>query len=127
MKPVLLAIALLGLAAPALAQTQSQPRQPRPEQASIPFVNTGAIRSYRPVSDTTVYIEDNRRQWYRADLFGPCFGIRDGIAIGVTTPFGGTLDNTSSFLVGRQRCPIESLVRSGPPPGRNQSGSGQGD
>lgn len=127
MNPLLPAIVLLGLAAPALAQAPSQPQQTRPEQASIPFVNTGAIRSYRPVSDTTVYIEDNRRQWYRADLFGPCFGIRDGIAIGVTTPFGGTLDNTSSFLVGRQRCPIESLVRSDPPPSRNRSGNSQSD
>lgn len=90
---------------------------PRPEQARIPFVGFRTIRTFHPVGDDIVYLQDTRRNWYRATLNGPCLNLPHAIRIGVDTRFSGdTLDNTSSFLVDGQRCPIHSLVRSDPPP-----------
>lgn len=98
----------------ALALTPaSAPVSDRPEpQARIPFVNHGSVRNFRPVGDDVVYLQDTRRNWYRADLAVPCFNLRSSIRIGVDTRFGGTLDSTSSFIVNGERCPIRSLVRS---------------
>lgn len=89
-------------------------------QARIPFVNHGSLRNFRPVGDEVVYLQDTRRNWYRADLAVPCFNLRSSIRIGVDTRFGSTLDNTSSFIVNGERCPIRSLVRSGEPPRRER-------
>lgn len=116
MKHVLIALtALASSSVPAVAAPGA-----RPPEARIPFVSFRTIRTYRPVSDTEVYLQDRRRNWYLATLAGPCLFIRDTIRIGVDTRFGDTLDNSSSFLVRGQRCPILSLVRSGPPPPRRR-------
>lgn len=108
-----------ALAAPALATPAGETA--RPEEARIPFVSFRSVRNYHPVSDEIVYLQSGRN-WYRATLAVPCHGIQSGIRIGVDTRFGDTLDNTSSFLVDGQRCPIFSLVRSGPPPERRRRG-----
>lgn len=117
MKPLLIAlVALAGLSGPGLAAPE-----PRPPEARIPFVSFRTIRTYRPVSDTEVYLQDAHRNWYLATLAPGCFEIRSTIGIGVDTRFGDTLDNSSSFIVRGQRCPILSLVRSGPPPPRRRN------
>ena len=106
----LLALALLAAAGAA---------PPQPEEARIPFVGFRTIRTFHPVGLDTVYLQDIRRNWYRATLAGPCFNLPHAIRIGVDTRYSGdTLDNTSSFIVDGQRCPIHSLVRSDPPPRR---------
>jgi hypothetical protein len=114
-------IKLLPLAAAlvAAAPPTSQPN-PAPEEARIPFVNFRSIYTFHPVSDEIVYLQDVHRAWYRATLYTPCFNIRGAFRIAVDTRFGDTLDNNSSFLVGGERCPIQSLVRSGPPPSRHR-------
>ena len=108
-------------AAPALAAAP-EPQRPSPqaEEARIPFVNFRTVRTFRPVGDDVVYIQDVRRNWYRAELNGPCFNIGTALRIGVDTRYGDTLDNTSNFIVDGQTCPIHSLVRSGPPPTRRR-------
>ena len=107
---LLLPLALLAAAGPA---------PPRPEEARIPFIGFRTIRTFHPVDDDTLYLQDTRRNWYRATLAGPCFNLMHALRIGVDTRYSGdTLDNTSSFLVDGQRCPIHSLVRSDPPPRR---------
>lgn len=111
-------IAALAFATPALATPPTAAEPPR--EARIPFVNFGAVRNFRPVSDDVVYLQDRQRNWYRARLVGPCFNIRSALRIGVDTRPGGTLDNTSNFIVDGQRCPIESLVRSEEPPRRER-------
>jgi len=92
---------------------------PPPEEARIPFAGFRSIHSFHPVGDEVVYLQDQQRDWYRATLTGPCFNIGTAVRIGLDTRPGDTVDNTSSFLVDGQRCPIHSLVRSGPPPRRN--------
>lgn len=112
MSALLIAAALAAAAGPA-----SQPAR----EARIPFLSFRSIRTFHPVGDDVIYLQDTRRNWYRAELAGPCFNLNTAIRIAVDTRYSGdTLDNTSSFLVDGQRCPIHSLVRSEPPPDRRR-------
>lgn len=114
MKRTAAILAALLAVAPALAGP------PAEEEARIPFVGYNAIRTFRPVSDEVVYLQDQRRNWYRATLAVPCYNIQSALRLGVDTRYGSTLDNTSSFIVGHERCRIHSLVRSEPPPRRRR-------
>ncbi|HEX8306790.1 MAG TPA: DUF6491 family protein [Allosphingosinicella sp.] len=106
-----LAAAAAAVAAPAIAAPA-----PRAEQASIPFANHAhAIRNFEAPSDDTLYLEDRRRRWYRADV-GPCFGLKWANAIGYDTRGGINLDSFGAILVDGQRCPIVSLTHSEGPP-----------
>ena len=112
MKMLLLPLALLAAAGAA---------PPQPEQARIPFVGFRTIRTFHPVGDDIVYLQDTRRNWYRATLAIRCINLSHALRIGVDTRFSGdTLDNTSSLIVDGERCPIHSLVRSDPPPPRRR-------
>jgi len=117
MKTLLIPIVALLAATPALAD-QRGPREP---EARIPFVGFNAIRTFRPVSDTIVYLQDQRRNWYRATLAVSCFNIQSAFRLGVDTRYGSTLDNSSSFIVEGERCRIHSLVRSEAPPSRRRN------
>lgn len=121
MKHVLILLAGLAASAPGLA-ARPAPQLPLPliREARIPFVGFRSIRTFHPVSDDEVYVQDTRRNWYLAILNGPCFNIMSALRIGVDTRYGDTLDNTSSFIVDGQHCPIHSLVRSDPPPSRRR-------
>lgn len=88
-------------------------------QASIPFVDHGNIRDFHAVSDDTVYLQAGNRRWYRADLFGPCFGLPYANGIGVDARPTGTLDRFGTIIVDGERCKIESLTPADSP--RRQS------
>lgn len=113
--------ALLAAAVPALAQPAPQ-RAPAPEQVRIPFATFGTIRNFRPVGDDVVYFESTHRRWYRAELATRCYELQSALRIGFDTRFSGSsLDNTSTLIVGRERCRIVSLTRAdGPPPRRRR-------
>lgn len=115
-RTAMLAALAVAVAAPALAQATPE----RPPEATIPFVDNGSVRNFQPVGDDVIYLQDRRRNWYRAELNGPCLNLQSAVRIAVDTRFGSTLDRTGSFLVDGQRCPIFSLVRSGPPPRRQR-------
>jgi len=107
------------LIAAALAAAAGPASSPPAREARIPFLSFRSIRTFHPVGDDVIYLQDTRRNWYRATLAGPCFNLNTAIRIAVDTRYSGdTLDDTSSFLVDGQRCPIHSLVRSDPPPRR---------
>ncbi|HEU4967766.1 DUF6491 family protein [Sphingomonas sp.] len=111
MRKILIIAAALIAAAPALAQTdKAEP------QASIPFVNHGGVRDFDVVDNDTLYIEDQHRHWYRAELMGYCPDLGFARAIGFETRGPDTLDRFSTLIVRGQRCPVKSLVESGPPP-----------
>jgi hypothetical protein len=115
MKQILPLAALAFLAGPlpaAAATSASRVGQ----EARIPFLSFRSVRTYRPVGDDIVYLQDQRRNWYRATLFGPCYNLSHSLRIGVDTRYGNTLDSTSSFIVGGERCRIQSLVHSDAPP-----------
>ena len=84
-------------------------------QAKIPFVQYDNIRDFDAVDDETVYLQAQNRQWYRADLIGPCIGLEFATGIGVDARPSGTLDRFSTLIVDGQRCQISSLSPSESP------------
>lgn len=92
-------------------------------QASIPFVNHGGIRDWRALDRDTLYVQDSRRNWYRAEMLGPCLDLPFAHAIGFETRGIDRFDKFSNVVVGRQRCAVQSLVRSEPPPSRKAARS----
>ena len=113
-------LALL-VAAPAVAAPEPAAPSPGGEEVSIPFVHFGGIYNFDAPSDEIVYLQDRSRNWYRAQLYGPCFGLGWANGIGVDTHGSANFDRTSLLIVGHQSCPIESLTRSGPPPSRHHA------
>ena len=108
---------ILTLAAAAVAVTPALAgASPAEKQASIPFVNHGGIRNFEAVDRDTLYIEDQHRHWYRAELMGYCPELDFAQAIGFETRGPDTLDRFGTLIVRGQRCALKSLVESGPPP-----------
>ncbi len=104
------------LAAAVAAHAQATPPLPEPEEVSIPFVSQPrSIRSFKAPSDDLVYLKDRRGRWYRAEVGGPCIGLRWANVIGYDT-HGLSLSRGDSLLVEGQRCMIVSLTRSEAPP-----------
>jgi hypothetical protein len=113
---ILLSLLVAAVATvPATATPSDKPASER-EYVRIPFPSSGGIRNYHAVSEEVLYLQDRRRDWYRADLVGPCIGLRGAIRIGFDTRGSSAFDRTSHILVGNQRCLIGELSRSGPPP-----------
>lgn len=108
---------ILSLVAALIAATSAYALEPAAEkQASIPFVNHGGVRNFSAAGDETLYIEDQHRRWYRADLMGYCPDLSFAQAIGFSTRGPDTLDRFGTLIVRGRRCAIKSLVESGPPP-----------
>ena len=122
MKELLLpaAAALLAAAVPAFAAGPAA-GAPAREEVRIPLARF-TIRNFHPVGDDVVFLEGPRHQWYRAELAPRCYELQSALRIALDTRFNGdTLDNSSSLIVGRERCRIVSLTRAdGPPPRRRR-------
>lgn len=110
------ALAALALAfAPVLAHA-APAQQPAAAEASIPFLNHGGIRDWRAVGDSTLYVQDQQGQWYRASLMGPALDLPFAEAIGFDGRGTDTFDRFASVVVRGQSYPMQSLVKvSGPP------------
>lgn len=115
---VLLAGLTATLAMGFLAPTALATEAPRPKQASIPFVNNDGIRDWRATDRQTLYVQDNRRKWYRATLFAPCLDLPYAQTIGFETRGTNTFDRFSTIVVRGDRCSVSSLEVSDPPPKR---------
>lgn len=89
----------------------------KPEQASIPFATTSGIEGWRAIDDDTLYIRGRFDEWYKADLFGPCFGLEFDPTIGFVVRYGSSFDRSSSILVEGRECRLSSLVKVDGPPG----------
>jgi hypothetical protein len=79
---------------------------------------TNGIRDWKAVGSDTLYVQDARRTWYRASLFGPCLDLPVAQTIGFETRGVDRLDRFSFMVVRGQRCALQSLVRSEPPPAK---------
>ena len=115
MKRLALPLLALVAAAPALAAPPPAEREVR-----IPFIQFGAIHSFRADGDDVVYLRGVRRIWYRAQLYGPGRPLPYAVRIGLDTRYGTTLDNRSSLIVEGESCRIMSLVRADPPSRRRR-------
>lgn len=103
---------LLALAGTASASDNPQ-RSSR--NASIPFVNHGGIRDWQAPNNRTLYVQSRNRQWFRAELMGPCQGLDFADRIGFHTGPSNTFDRFSSIVVRGRRCHIASLERADGP------------
>lgn len=104
------------LAALAAATLVGSASAATPREASIPFVDSGSIRDWRAVGRDTLYVQDVHRNWYRAELMGPCIDLNFANTIGFDASGTNRFDRYSSIVVRGQRCPLQSLVASAPPP-----------
>jgi hypothetical protein len=87
-----------------------------PPEASIPFVAHHGIWDWKVADSTTLYIQSRDRKWYRVTVFSSCRNLSFATKIGFDTGHYDAFDRTSSLIVEGQRCPVESVVASGPPP-----------
>ena len=116
MKKLILALAAGAvLAAPAASKPKDAPAITG-EEAEIPFAHLrGGIRSFHADDRDTVYLQDRRRNWYKAEVAGACIGLPWAMRIGIDTRFGSTFQRGSSLIVEGDRCMVTSLVRSEKP------------
>ena len=115
---VLAVAAAASLAFPAAAETP--PTVASVEEASIPFLHIGRMRSFRAIDRNTLYIQARRREWYRVTTFGSCINLPWAHVIGVDTHGSPVFDRTSVLIVDGERCSVRSVVRSGEPPSRRE-------
>ena len=114
-KLILALAAAASLAAPAAA-SPDRPAEPYGEEARIPFAHLrGGIRSFHADDYDTVYIQDRRRDWYRAEIAGYCQALPWALRIGVDTRGSSTFDRFSALIVEGDRCQLISLTRSEKP------------
>jgi hypothetical protein len=119
-----LLLALAFLAAPAAAApTSAAPRPAASAEARIPFPNGGGIVRMVADGDASLYVQDRHQDWYKAALYGPCFALARALRIGFDTR-GSDFDRFSTIVVGDERCQIQSLARSGPPPSKRHRAKG---
>lgn len=90
-------------------------------EASIPFANFGAIRTWRPGPDDTLLLQSTHGQWYRATFFGSCPDIRFTEEIGVISDARGSVDRFSGILVRDRECRFRSLVEIADPAARTEA------
>lgn len=90
-------------------------------ETAIPFANMGGIRDWQAIDDSTLYVQDNRRNWYLARLAAPCTDLSFATAIQFETKGVSRLDKFGVVVVNGQRCPLASFVASGPPPSRKKT------
>jgi hypothetical protein len=120
MTPLLIALAAL-IAAP----TGAPPRADALGDARIAFPSRGGIVRMQADGDEALYVQDRHRQWYRAQLYGPCYGLSRSLGIGFDTRGSMDFDRFSTIVVGDERCQIQSLARSGPPPSKRSRRAGR--
>lgn len=118
---LVLPLAALALAAPAVHAETPSPQPEAKQDARIPFVNHGGIRDWRSDDKDVVYIQASNRDWYKATLVTPAYDLPFVQAIGFDTGPIGTLDKFSSIVVRGQRYPIAALEKiDGEPPKRDK-------
>lgn len=114
---LILPLAALVLAAPAVHAETSKSQSEARQDVSIPFVNHGGIRDWRSAGDNVVYIQGSNRDWYKATLFSPSPDLPFAQTIGFDTGPTDTLDKFSTIVIRGQRYPIASLEKiAGEPP-----------
>jgi hypothetical protein len=112
MSRFILPLLAAAAAAPAIA---ADPAPRAAEEVRIPFPDRGGIRSFHAEGNDVLYVQDRRRNWYRAELVGQCLGLGHALRVGFDTRGSSVFDRFSQVVVGGERCPIASLEPSEKP------------
>lgn len=82
----------------------------QPERAVIHFADLGGVKSWRAVDDNAIEIQGRNGDWYIAEFWSYCDGIRSANNIGFITEPNGDLNSYSSIYVGRGvRCQFKTF------------------
>jgi hypothetical protein len=109
---IVIALAALAIAAPGIAVEKAAPSRP----ASISFVSSN-LRNWTAVGDRTIYLQDTRGDWYRAELSGPSPDLPFVQAIGFKADITDTLDSWGAVYIRGIRYDFKSFEKAdGPPP-----------
>lgn len=116
----------LGLTAVLLSSAAMASPAPsvEPPQARIPFASSGSIDSWQADGDRALFIKGPGRQWYHAELIGYCPDLNFATTLGFETRGTGDFESFSNLVVRGHRCPLKSLVKSGPPPRKAKKQAG---
>jgi hypothetical protein len=87
-----------------------------PGETAIPFVSSIGGVEWERASDNSVYIRGGNGNWYLVRTMNRCTRLRTALALGFETSALNQLDRHGAILVQGQRCPVESVTRSGGPP-----------
>lgn len=112
---------ILGLAGVLLSSAAIANSAEKTHEARIPFADHGSIEGWQTDGEHALYLEGPGMKWYRAELMGYCPDLPFADAIGFETRGTGDFDRFSSIVVHGRRCPLKSLVESGPPPRKRNS------
>lgn len=107
---------VIAIAATAIAAQPAPAERQLGVEAGIPFADTVGIRNFEADGENALWIEDNHRLWYRAELMTRCWGLDKALKIGFVPRGAGTLDKFGEILVDGKSCQIVSLKTSAPPP-----------
>ncbi|MBR0552845.1 hypothetical protein [Stakelama marina] len=98
MIPILVATAAFLSPAPA----QHAPDREIGKETSIPFADHDALRNWQAGKQSNIlYVQDNRRRWYRVELSGPCLDHISGYRIAYSTGPTGSFDTFSKVYSNR--------------------------
>jgi hypothetical protein len=111
-RQAMIAAILLG-SAPAVAAggPETSARETR-----VPRI--GRFLEHRADGNRGVYIRADTGRWYYARMQGECPRLRPNVAISFLGARGGNFDRHGMIRVEGWRCMVDSVVESGPPPGR---------
>lgn len=84
-------------------------------ETAIPYVNSNGIVEWKVVADDALYIRGIGGDWYLVRTAVRCPRLRTADTLGFVTQLD-QLDRYGAILAQGQRCPLASVVRSGPPP-----------
>ena len=106
-KTVLSAFALSAALAAAPALATPLP----PDGVQVPSANLVHIRNFYAPSDSTLYVRAQGRNWYKAELAKPCFGLPTAERIKVDMKNGYSLETGSIVQAHGERCQVASVYR----------------
>jgi hypothetical protein len=110
---IILPFAALALA-PAAAHAEEAQKS---SNDYIAFANHGGVRDWRADDRDTIYFQDRRRQWYKAELIGSSVDLPFTQFVGIDAEPSDRLDKFSSVYIRGQRYAFRSFERiEGAPP-----------
>ncbi len=89
------------------------------QETFVPFAGSDGIVGWRADGDRGLFIKALTGGWYYARTAHNCSRLRTAVSIGFVTVGSDDLDRFGSISAEGQRCQLESVTRSSPPPGES--------
>lgn len=104
--------ALTALAAPTAAQStdSGDTAEAYGREGRIAFADRNGIRDWEVEDNDTLLVESRGGDWYRAELMGPCIGLRFSNSIGFESNPDGSFDRFGKIVTENDVCALRSFV-----------------